>query len=125
MPKACLFTCPPEAQDRLFDNIAALSATGSRIATEHMDLANTRPDWAERLTERSRRVGSDINLADLFYTGERNTAADYLREQGWQVDTRTTAEVYAANGFDLPDDELASFGGGSGYLAATLNAAVR
>ncbi len=116
---------PPEAQDRLFDNIAALSATGSRIATEHMDLANTPPDWAERLTERSRRIGSDINLAELFYTGERNTAADYLREQGWQVDTRTTAEVYAANGFELPDDELTSFGGGSGYLAATLNAAAR
>jgi methyltransferase (TIGR00027 family) len=29
---------PPDAQDRLFDNIAALSAPGSRIATEHMDM---------------------------------------------------------------------------------------
>jgi methyltransferase (TIGR00027 family) len=29
---------PPEAQDRLFDNIVALSAPGSRIATEHMDM---------------------------------------------------------------------------------------
>ena len=32
---------PPEAQDRLFDNITALSAPGSRIATEHMDMART------------------------------------------------------------------------------------
>src|ERR1700728_4663862 len=111
---------PPEAQDRLFDNVAALSAPGSRIATEHMDLKNTPPDWAERLTERSRRIGSNINLAELFYTGDRNSAADYLREKGWNVTTRTTAEAYAANGFELPDDELASFGGGSGYLAATL-----
>ena len=31
---------PPDAQDRLFDNIVALSAPGSRIATEHMDLRN-------------------------------------------------------------------------------------
>jgi methyltransferase (TIGR00027 family) len=111
---------PPEAQDRLFDNVAALSAPGSRIATEHMDLKNTPPDWAERLTERSRRIGSNINLAELFYTGDRNSAADYLEQKGWSIETRTTAEAYAANGFELPDDELASFGGGSGYLAATL-----
>jgi methyltransferase (TIGR00027 family) len=110
---------PPEAQDRLFDNVAALSAPGSRIATEHMDLKNTPPDWAERLTERSRRIGSNINLAELFYTGDRNSAADYLGQKGWNVETRTTAEAYAANGFELPNDELASFGGGSGYLAAT------
>jgi methyltransferase (TIGR00027 family) len=111
---------PPEAQDRLFDNVAALSAPGSRIATEHMDLKNTPPDWAERLTERSRRIGSNINLAELFYTGERNSAADYLGERGWNVEIRTTAEAYAVNGFDLPNDELAAFAGGSGYLAATL-----
>ena len=31
---------PPEAQDRLFDDIAALSAPGSRLATEyHPDAA--------------------------------------------------------------------------------------
>ncbi len=34
---------PPEAQDRLFDNIAALSAPGSRVATEHMDMRDVRP----------------------------------------------------------------------------------
>ncbi|BBX47283.1 class I SAM-dependent methyltransferase [Mycobacterium cookii] len=111
---------PPEAQDRLFDNVAALSAPGSRIATEHMDMRDVPPDWAERLTERSRRIGSDINLAELFYTGDRNTAADYLGARGWRVNTQTTAEVYAANGFEPPDDELAAFGSGSGYLTATL-----
>jgi methyltransferase (TIGR00027 family) len=111
---------PSDAQDRLFDNIAALSAPGSRIATEHMDMRNVPSDWAQRLTERSRRIGSNINLAELFYTGERNTAAEYLTGHGWRVDVRTTEEIYAANGFELPDDELAAFGGGSGYLTATL-----
>ncbi|OBH02025.1 SAM-dependent methyltransferase [Mycobacterium sp. E2699] len=112
---------PPEAQDRLFDNIAALSAPGSRIATEHLDLRNVPSDWAQRLTERSRRIGSNINLAELFYTGERNTAAEYLIGHGWRVDIRTTEQAYAANGFQLPDDELAAFGGDSGYLTATLD----
>jgi methyltransferase (TIGR00027 family) len=111
---------PPEAQDRLFDNIAALSAPGSRIATEHMDMRDVPADWAERLTERSQRIGSDINLAELFYTGDRNPAADYLGEQGWRTDIRTTEQAFAANGFEVPKDELASFGSGSGYLTATL-----
>ncbi len=111
---------PPDAQDRLFDNIVALSAPGSRIATEHMDLRDIPADWADRLTERSRRIGSNINLAELLYSGDRNPAADYLKDHGWHIDVQTTAQIYAANGFALPDDELASFGDGSGYLTATL-----
>ncbi len=112
---------PPEAQDRLFDNIAALSAPGSRIATEHLDLRNIPSDWAHRLTERSRRIGSNINLVELFYTGDRNTAAEYLAAHGWRTDIRTTEQAYAANKFELPNDELGSFGGASGYLTATLD----
>jgi methyltransferase (TIGR00027 family) len=111
---------PPEAQDRLFDHIVALSASGSRIATEHMDLRSIPTDWAQRLTERSQRLGSNINLAELFYTGERNTAAEYLAAHGWRVDIRTTENAYAAHGFEVPEDELASFGEASGYLKATL-----
>ncbi|OBF91741.1 SAM-dependent methyltransferase [Mycobacterium sp. 852014-52450_SCH5900713] len=111
---------PPEAQDRLFDHIVGLSAAGSRIATEHMDLRNIPPDWAKKLTERSQRLGSKINLAELFYTGDRNTAAEYLAGHGWQVDIRTTDRAFAAHGFEVPNDELASFGEDSGYLTATL-----
>lgn len=109
---------PPEAQDRLFDNVIRLSAPGSRIATEHMDMRNIPSDWAQKLTERAQRLGSDINLAELFFTGERNTAADYLAERGWRVDIRTTEQAYAAHGFEVPKDELASFGESSGYLVA-------
>ena len=112
---------PPEAQDRLFDHITALSAPGSRVATEHMDLASMPADWAQKLDERSRRAGSDLGLADLFYAGERNSAGAYLSAQGWRVTILTTREAFAANGFDLPDDELtASVGESSGYLSATL-----
>lgn len=111
---------PPEAQDRLFDNISALSAPGSRIATEHMDMRNIPSDWAEKLTERSRRIGSNINLAELFYTGERNSAAEYLTGLGWRINVRNTEQSYAAHGFVVPDDELAAFGNASGYLWAVL-----
>jgi methyltransferase (TIGR00027 family) len=111
---------PPDAQDRLFDNITALSAPGSRLATEHMDMESMPDDWAEKLDERSRRVGSDIKLSELFYSGDRNTAGEYLSSHGWQVTTRSTAEAFAANGFFLPDDELTRLTGDSGYLSATL-----
>jgi methyltransferase (TIGR00027 family) len=112
---------PPEAQDRLFDNITALSAPGSRIATEHMDLESIPADWAEKLDERSRRAGSDLGLADLFYSGERNSAGAYLAGQGWQVSVLTTREAFAGSGFELPDDELTAYvGADSGYLAAVL-----
>ncbi len=90
---------PPEAQDRLFDNITALSAPGSRIATEHMDMRDVPADWAERLTERSQRIGSNINLAELFYTGDRNPAADYLGAHGWRTDIKTTEQAYRRQRF--------------------------
>ncbi|MDT5193034.1 MAG: hypothetical protein QOI28_5285 [Mycobacterium sp.] len=111
---------PPEAQDRLFDSITELSAPGSRVATEHMDMRGLPEDWAQQLTERSQRISSSINLAELFYTGERNNAADYLAAHGWQTNVLKSGEAFAANGFELPDDELMSFGGDSGYLSATL-----
>lgn len=111
---------PPEAQDRLFDNIVAVSAPGSRIATEHMDLRDIPSDWAQKLTERSQRIGSNINLAELFYTGDRNPAGEYLAARGCRIDIRTTEQAFAAQGFAVPNDELASFGQASGYLTATL-----
>jgi O-methyltransferase involved in polyketide biosynthesis len=85
-----------------------------------MDPSGLPSNWVEKLTERSRRMGTNIDLAELFYTGERNSAADYLAKHGWQVKVRTTAAAYQANGFTLPDDELAAFGRGSGYLVATF-----
>jgi O-methyltransferase involved in polyketide biosynthesis len=56
----------------------------------------------------------------LFYTGERNSAAEYLAARGWRIDIRTTEQAFAAHGFAVPNDELASFGDASGYLTATL-----
>jgi methyltransferase (TIGR00027 family) len=112
---------PPEAQDRLFDNITDLSAPGSRVASEYMDMRGLPSDWAEQLTERSKRLGSTINLAELIYTGERNDAADYLKAHGWQVGILGADEAHAANGFEPPDNDMRAFGGNYGYLSATSN----
>jgi methyltransferase (TIGR00027 family) len=115
-----LIYLPPDAQDRLFDNITALSAPGSRLATEHMDIQGSPEELTEKLNERSRRMGSNIDLAELFYWGERSSAGDYLTSKGWGVTILSTREAYAVNGFEYPDDELTALAGDSGYLSATL-----
>lgn len=115
-----LIYLPPEAQDRLLDNITSLSAPGSTLATEHMDAKALTGDWAKELSDRGRRYGSDIDLSELFYSGPRTSAGDHLRRQGWQVTIRPNAEAYAANGFEPPNDQLAAMVGDSGYLSARL-----
>ncbi|MDG4663969.1 class I SAM-dependent methyltransferase [Mycobacterium sp. 236(2023)] len=115
-----LIYLPPEAQDRLLDNICALSAPGSRLATEHMDVKALTGDWARAMTERARRHGSDINLEELFYNGPRASAADHLRAQGWRTEVLTSSQAYVAYGFEPVDDSLQAMVGDSGYLTATL-----
>ncbi|WP_319435412.1 class I SAM-dependent methyltransferase [Mycobacterium sp. RTGN5] len=116
-----LIYLPPEAQDRLLDNITALSAPDSRFATEYMAAGMTLPDsWRERFKKYSAQIGSDIDLPALFYDGDRNAVSDYLGERGWRINTQTTRESYGANGFELPDDEMAlEFSDRAGYLTAT------
>jgi methyltransferase (TIGR00027 family) len=111
---------PAEAQDRLFDNITALSAPGSRLATEHVSDPNAFSDERiQQISERWRRFGFDLDAAELFYVGERSVVADYLTDHGWQVDAHPAKELYARNGFEFPEDQTALFGLMS-YVAATL-----
>jgi methyltransferase (TIGR00027 family) len=112
---------PPDAQDRLFDNITALSAPGSRLATEHVPDPNAFSDErVQRISERWRRFGFDLNAADLFYRGERNIVLDYLTTHRWQVTLHSARELYAHNGFEFPEDEIAGVFSEMSYVAATL-----
>ncbi|MDX1884555.1 class I SAM-dependent methyltransferase [Mycolicibacterium sp. 120270] len=97
---------PPEAQDRLFDDIARVSAPGSRLATEyHPDAGASMGQRAEAFRERWQKHGFDMNLADLFYPGERNPVVEYLTEHGWQVTARNRPEMFTEYGRHFPDDE--------------------
>jgi methyltransferase (TIGR00027 family) len=100
---------PPEAQDRLFDNITALSAPGSQLATEyHPDAGDGIGQRAAALRSEWQEHGFDVNLADLFYPGDRNAVVDYLSEQGWQVGSRSRPELFCEYGKEFPDtDDLA------------------
>jgi methyltransferase (TIGR00027 family) len=105
-----LIYLPPEAQDRLFDNITALSAPGSRLGTEYVgDFASFTDERHEKMRERIKALGSDVEMADLVYTGERNHVGDYLTSLGWHVSPQPIREAFAANGFTYPEDVLSPF----------------
>ena len=59
----------------------------------------------ERMQEASeqwRSHGFDLDFADLVYLGDRNEAADYLADHGWQLARHSVKELLADNG--LPAD---------------------
>lgn len=113
---------PPEAQDRLFDHITALSAPGSRVATEHVPDPNAfTNERLQQISDRWRSFGFNLNAADLFYQGERSVVVDYLATHDWQVTAHSAKELYARNGFEFPSDEMTAAFGDMSYVAATLN----
>jgi methyltransferase (TIGR00027 family) len=116
-----LIYLPSEAQDKLFDNITALSAPGSRLATEHVpDLKAFTDERSQQFTDRLKQLGSDIEMADLVYQGERSHPVEYLAARGWSVTALPMQEAYAANGFEFPDDEMSRIMGDLSYVSAVL-----
>ena len=113
---------PPEAQDRLLDNITALSAPGSRIATENIaDMSPFTDSRAQAWRSRWRKHGLNIDVADLVWDGPRRQAAEHLSSTGWRVTRHTTEQLYAVNGFALPENEvIAAFRGAINYISAEL-----
>jgi methyltransferase (TIGR00027 family) len=106
LAEGLLIYLPPEAQDRLFDNITALSVPGSTIATEFVPGI---VDFdAERVREMSgsfREHGVDIDMASLVYAGERNHVVDYLSSIGWRPEGITRTELFERNGIQAPAPE--------------------
>ena len=102
-----LMYLPPDAQDRLFDNITELSAPGSKLATEYHgdDSGRTMSQRAQQFNQRWANLGCDIDLSGLFFDSERSNVVDYLADRGWQVSTRPRREFFADYGRVFPDDE--------------------
>ena len=109
LAEGLLIYLPPEAQDRLFDNITAISVPGSTVATEYVPgLKDLDPERVRQMSGRLREQGVDIDMPSLVYAGERSHVIDYLRAKGWHVVDTPRTELFNRNGFDLPapeDDE--------------------
>jgi methyltransferase (TIGR00027 family) len=111
LAEGLLIYLPSEAQDRLFDNITALSAPGSAIATEYVPgLKDIDFDRAREMSAAFREHGVDIDMPSLVYAGERSHVIDYLRGKGWNVAGTSRADLFVSHGLTIPtpdnDDPL-------------------
>lgn len=97
---------PPEAQDRLLDAVTALSAPGSRIATEAVPSGSLDDVDADAVRERMREStakwrehGFELDFSELGFHGERNDVAEYLDARGWTSVAARMGELLVSNGF--------------------------
>ena len=94
---------PPEAQDRLLDNISALSADGSRLATEAIpDMPDVDQEKARELmrkaTDKWRAHGFDLDFEELGYRVTATTSPTYLDRLGWRSVGKPMSQLLAEHG---------------------------
>ncbi|MFN8032204.1 MAG: class I SAM-dependent methyltransferase [Mycobacterium sp.] len=122
LAEGLLIYLPPDAQDRLFDTITALSAPGSAVATEYVpgimdfDAAKAR-EMASNLRDR----GLDLDMPSLVYAGPRSHVMEYLDAKGWTVTGIPGGELFRRNGLTRPDREGYDPLGEIVYVSARLN----
>jgi len=94
---------PPDAQDRLLDNITALSAEGSQLACEdvpdrsHVDKERAR-EMMRGASAKWREHGLELDFADLGFEGERNDVTAHLQSLGWRTVATPMRRLLADNG---------------------------
>ena len=94
---------PPDAQDRLFDHITALSAPGSRLVFEHSGKAKPKPDVAKAAAHALSLPGAG-RFGAHFKGGLGPTGRDWLSGQGWTTHSADRAEV--GRRYGRPDTRL-------------------
>jgi methyltransferase (TIGR00027 family) len=107
LAEGLLIYLPPEAQDRLFDNITALSVPGSTIATEFVPgIIDFDFERVRDMSDVFREHGVEVDMASLVYSGQRNHVVDYLRATGWDVEGIERTELFRRAGLQVPAPEL-------------------
>jgi methyltransferase (TIGR00027 family) len=102
---------PSDAQDRLLDNVTALSADGSQLVAEVFLNSSANQQALNAAMGKWREHGLDIELENLGFPGERNDVATYLEDRGWHAVRTRLNELLADNGLPLQSsDEDAPFG---------------
>jgi methyltransferase (TIGR00027 family) len=100
---------PPEAQDRLLDQIGDLSAPGSRVAAESVvhdadiDEDETRQKM-KAVSEQWRDHGFDMDFAELIYLGDRADVTIYMEGHGWQSTAISARDLMVKHGLAVPDE---------------------
>ena len=114
-----LIYLPPAAQDTLFDRITGLSAKGSRLATENVNgisseqldqmssqMRAARDQWSSQGLD----TGPEVDVAQLWYVGDRTDSAEYLTGKGWTTESVNTSTLMDKHGIAVPAGELTPLG---------------
>ena len=90
---------PPNAQNRLLDDVTAASAAGSRFAADHIATwTSSQLEAGRAFLDGWRQHGVDVDLAGLTYQGEYRYVPEYLEAKGWETVERNAAELFTATG---------------------------
>lgn len=126
LAEGLLMYLPTDAQDRLFELIAELSAQGSRIAVEAVGPDNAkRQQIRDKMRERFERVrkiagfdGEAVDIGALMYHDQdRTDVGQWLTESGWTVRSVPTEVAMEEAGRPPQGDERAP---GNTLVAAVL-----
>jgi methyltransferase (TIGR00027 family) len=97
---------PPTAQHDLLDTITALSASGSQIAADHVDIR--RPDALNETFNHLHGIWSkhdpNLNMRTLTFSGPRQDPAVYLAERSWIARDIDLTDLFGAVGRPLSAD---------------------
>ena len=112
----------PTTQDRLLDNVTALSAPGSRAAADYLP-ERQRPLASQEhaLADRWRPFGFQDDMVELTYPDEHHDPAESLGALGWRTVVTGLADLFTAAGLPgLRRHDLDGAPVAGRYVRATL-----
>ena len=90
---------PPDAQNRLLQDVTVVSAAGSRFAADHMPAWTPSHLEARRaLVDGWRQHGLDVDLPGMTHSGEHRDVLEYLASHGWETAERNVVELLTGMG---------------------------
>ncbi|OBG12561.1 SAM-dependent methyltransferase [Mycolicibacterium celeriflavum] len=124
LAEGLLMYLPADAQDRLFEQITALSAPGSRVSVETVGVQAE--ERREQMRERFERIRAQfgmqdsVDVAELMYNDpDRADVAEWLDAHGWRSNAVTSQQEMRRLGRWALPAELSDDDGFSEFVIAT------
>ncbi len=88
---------PADAQNRMLDQITALSASGSRLIADHLPpRSKSLGSLLQTVTAGWRQHGLDVDFGGLTFSHESNDAERHLQTRGWNISSRSLTDLLSA-----------------------------